>query len=125
MNGNILNGIFKGIFNRDLPFPQYANIWDINTLLIQYDMPPNSALDFKCLYKKLVTLFLILGIKRKQGLTSITVKFFLLDLDNVALLPNKTPKYSTPNCTLKLSLYAEYKTMFSKFYAVLFRKTKL
>ena len=65
----------KGIFNRHPPLPQYANIWDINILLTDYDnMPPNSELDLKCLCKKLVILYLILGPRRKQALISITVE---------------------------------------------------
>ena len=65
----------KGIFNRHPPLPQYANIWDINILLTDYDnMPPNSELDLKCLCKKLVILYLILEARRKQALISITVE---------------------------------------------------
>ena len=60
-------------------------------------MPTNSELDFKCLCKKLVILFLILGARRKQASTSITVENVILDHDKVILLPNKTLKHSAPN----------------------------
>ena len=52
-NYPLITRFVKGIFNRHSPLPKYANIWDINALLIPYDnMPKNSELNFKCLCKK-------------------------------------------------------------------------
>ena len=71
-------------------------------------MPSNSKLDLECLCKKLVTLLIILGASRKQGLTSITVENVILD-HKVILLPNKALKHSSPNGPLKPFLYHCYK----------------
>ena len=68
-------------------------------------MPPNSELDFICLCKKLVILLLILGVRRKQALTSITVENVVLDHGKVILLPNMTLKHSAPNRLLKPIVY--------------------
>ena len=106
----LITRFVKGIFDRHPPLPRYANIWDIYTLLTYYDnMPPNTELDFKCLCKKLVILFLILWARRKQALTSIIVENGILDHDKVILLPNKTLKHSAPNCSLKPFVYNSYK----------------
>ena len=72
-------------------------------------MSPYSELDFKCLCKKLVILFLILGDRRKQVCTFITVENVMLDHDKVILLSNKTLKHSAPNCHLKPLVYHSYK----------------
>ena len=69
-------------------------------------MSPYSELDFKCLCKKLVLLFLILGARRKQVCT---FKNVMLDHDKVILLSNKTLKHSAPNCHLKPLVYHSYK----------------
>ena len=49
-------------------------------------MPPYSKRDFKCLCKKLVTLFLILGAGRKQALASVTIENVIQEHDKVILL---------------------------------------
>ena len=72
-------------------------------------MPPNSDLDFKCLCKKLVILFLILGARRRQDLISNFVENVILDHDKVTLLSDKILNHSAPNLPLKPFLYHSYK----------------
>ena len=106
----LITRFVKGIFNRHPPLPKYSSIWDINTLLTYYEnMPHNNELDFKFLCKKLVVLFLILGARRKQALTTIIKDNVILEHDKVILLPNKTLKHSTPNCPLKPFIYRSYR----------------
>ena len=106
----LINRFLKEIFNRYPPLPKDTNIWDINTLLSHYDkMPPNGELDFKCLYKKLIILLLILGARRKQTLTSIAVENVILNHYKAILLLNKTLTHSAPNQPLKPFAYHSYK----------------
>ena len=85
--------------------------WSLESVIqinLEYDtiaIPLNSKLDFECLCKKLVIFFLILGAKRKQALTSITVENVIHDYDKVTLLPNKTLKHSALNRPLKRFVY--------------------
>ena len=100
----------EGIFNKHPTHPKYDNVWDITILLTDYDnIPPNSELDFKYLCKKLVILILILGARREQALTSITVKNVVLGHYKVILLANKTMKHSAPNRPMKPFVYHSYK----------------
>ena len=51
----------------------------------------------------------LLGARRKQALTSITVEDVIVDHDKYFLLPNKTSKHSAPNRPLKPFVYHSYK----------------
>lgn len=60
------------------------------------NLPLNSNLSFKLLFKKIAQLFLIHGARRKDSLLKIVIANVLLENENIILLPNKTLKNSAP-----------------------------
>ena len=71
----------KGMFNRHPPLPRYMHIWDINLVLAYYNrIGHNEELDFKYLVKKIVTLFMILGARRKHAFSTIYVNNIVLKM---------------------------------------------
>ena len=87
----------RGVFNRHPPLPGYMHIWDINLVLTYYNrIGHNEELEFKCLVKKMVMLFMILGARRKHALSTIYVDNIAFKDDKVILLPNETLKHSKP-----------------------------
>ena len=98
----MISRYLKGIFNRHPPLLKYKQIWDINEVLEYYaNLPDNKELEFKYIAKKLFTLFLILGARRKQALFTINIENITFTDNKVVLLPNKTLKHTNPNRTLK------------------------
>ena len=53
-----------------------------------------DKLQFKDLVKKTVILFMILGVRRKQALFTITVNSIIIEENEIFFLPNKTLKHS-------------------------------
>ena len=69
----------KGIYIRHSPLPKYLDIWDANNLFIShYDyLGHNENLNNKDLEEKKVMLFVIIGVKRKQALFSVSVEIIV------------------------------------------------
>ena len=100
----------KGMFNRHPPLPRYMHIWDINLVLAYNNrIGHNEELDFKYLVKKIVTLFMILGARRKHALSTIYINNIVFKDDKVILLPNITLKHSKPTRPLQPLICNAYK----------------
>ena len=105
----LISRYIKGIFNKHPPLPKYVKIWDINCLLTYYEkLGDNKELSFKELCKKVATLFMILGARRKQALMTIDVSNIVFENKKVVLLPNKTLKHTNPNHPLKPFEYSSF-----------------
>ena len=81
----------KGIFNRHPSFPRYMRMWDIDLVMAYFDRPDyNQKLQFKCLVKKIVMLFTILGGRGKRSISTNYVHNIFFKDDKAILLPCKT-----------------------------------
>ena len=105
----MISRYLKGIFNRYLPLPKYAQIWNINQILDYCtNLPDNEGLEFKYIVKKLVMLFLILGARKKQPLFTINIDNIIFADNKVILLQSKTLKHTNPNRPLEPLTYHKY-----------------
>ena len=99
----------KGIYNRPPPLPKYVDIWDLTLLLKYYEQKENNdCLEFKELVKKTVILFIILGVRRKQALFTLSVDNIVLKENKFILLPSKTMKHTKVNRPLEPLIYHHY-----------------
>ena len=74
---------------------KYTSIWGISVVLDYYNsIKTNDKLQFKDLVKKTVILFMILGVRRKQALFTITVNSIIIEENEIFFLANKTLKHS-------------------------------
>ena len=79
----------KGIFNRYPSFPRYMRMWDIDLVTAYFDRPDyNEKLQFKCLVKKIVMLFTILGGRGKRSISTNYVHNMFFKDDKAILLPS-------------------------------------
>ena len=105
----MISRYLKRIFNRQPPLPKYTQIWDINQVLNYYtNLPDNKELEFKDIVKRLVMLFLILDVCRKQALFTINIENIIFADSKVIILPNKTLKHANPNRPLEPLTYHKY-----------------
>ena len=106
---SFISRCLKGIDNRDQPLPKYTSIRGISLVLDCYkSIKTNDKLQFKDLVKKTVTLFMILGARRKQPLFTITVDNIVTEENKIVFLPNKTLKHSNTDRPLEPLIYQGY-----------------
>ena len=69
----LVSRYLKGIYNWHPRLPKYVNIWDLSLLLKYYEQKENNdCSEFKELVKKTVMLFINLGARRKQSLSTLS-----------------------------------------------------
>ena len=71
-------------------------------------MDSNENLQFKVLVKKTVMLFIILGVRRKQALFTLSTENIIFKENKVILLPNETMKHAKVNTPLEPLIYHHY-----------------
>ena len=105
----LISRYLKGLYNRHPPLPKYVDIWDLTLLLKYYEQKENNdCLEFKELVKKTVILFIILGVRKKQALFTLSVDNIVLKENKFILLPSKTMKHTKANRPLQPLIYHHY-----------------
>ena len=99
----------KGIYNRHPPLPKYVKIWDINDVLCLYNqLPDNQQLSIKDLSHKLAILLMLLGARRKNSLSNISVDNIEINNTEMVIIPHEVLKHTRPGIPIKPITYKRY-----------------
>ena len=101
-NHTLISSYAKDIYHKHELLPEFVNIWDMNKPMKYYsNMRPNSELIFKQLCRKIATLFMFLGARRKKAVLAVDIVNVIVQTNKAILIPNKTLKHTNPKHPLE------------------------